>query len=107
MLGVAGACRKYEIATSMFYRWRAKFEAHGASGLEQKAGGSEADREMRALEAENLRLKRLVADKELELQILRDLKKKRHPIETGGRHEVRGKGPSGQQGATLCWSFPG
>lgn len=76
VLGVAGACRKYEIATSMFYRWRAKFEAHGASGLEQKAGGSEAERELRALEAENLRLKRLVADKELELQILRDLKKK-------------------------------
>jgi putative transposase len=86
-LGVAGACRKHGVSTSMFYRWKARVEEAGAEGLSER-GDSDLVRVLRELEAENLRLKRIVADKELELQIQRDLLKK-SPLgsQKGGRSQ--------------------
>ena len=63
---IAELCRKYGIAEQTFYNWR------------NKSGGmdiSEAKR-LKALEDENRRLKRLVADLSLDNQVLKDLLEK-------------------------------
>ncbi len=59
--------RKHGIAQGTFYRWKAKF-----GGLEI----SDAKR-LRALEDENRRLKRLVAEQALDIQILKDVTSKK------------------------------
>ena len=56
-------CRRHGITETTFYRWRKKL-----GGL----GVSEA-RRLRQLEDENRRLKRIVADQALNLQVLKDL----------------------------------
>ena len=60
---LADLLRKHGISQGTFYRWKAKY-----GGLEI----SEAKR-MRALEQENSRLKRAVADLLLDNQILKDV----------------------------------
>lgn len=59
--------RKHGIAEGTFYRWKAKY-----GGLDV----SEAQR-LKALEDENRRLKRLVADLSLDVQILKDVNSKK------------------------------
>jgi putative transposase len=56
-------CRRHGITQTTFHRWRRKY-----GGLQ----ASEAQR-LRALEEENRRLKRLVADQALNLQVVKDL----------------------------------
>jgi len=56
-------CRQQGITETTFYRWRRKY-----GGLEV----SDA-RRLRQLEEENRRLKRVVADQALNLQVLKDL----------------------------------
>ena len=56
-------CRQAGISKETFYRWRRKY-----SGME--AGDA---RRLKSLEDENRRLKRLVADQALNLQVLKDL----------------------------------
>lgn len=63
---IAELLRQHGIARETFYRWRRKF-----GGLD----GSEA-RRLRQLEDENRRLKHLVADQALQVQVLKDLVKK-------------------------------
>ena len=55
--------RRHGISRETFYNWRRKY------------GGSKSDeaKRLRALEDENRRLKRVVADQALNLQILKDL----------------------------------
>ena len=60
---VTELCRKHAISSPTFYKWKAKF-----GGLEV----SEA-RRLRALEAENAKLKRLLADAMLDNVALKDL----------------------------------
>lgn len=73
--GVAQTCRKHGLANSMIGKWRRKLEDHGVEGLEPYS--TDASAEVHQLHDENRRLKTLVADKELELQMLRELLKKR------------------------------
>jgi putative transposase len=56
-------CRRHGMTETTFYRWRKKY-----GGMEV----SEA-RRLKQLEDENRRLKRLVADQALNLQVLKDL----------------------------------
>ena len=63
---MAELCRRHGISQQTFYRWRQKY-----GGLDR----SDATR-LRALEDENARLKRLVAEQALDLQALRDLLRK-------------------------------
>ena len=56
-------CRQRGITTQTYFRWKAKF-----SGMEV----SDA-RKMRSLEQENSRLKRMVADLSLDVQMLKDV----------------------------------
>ncbi len=61
-LDVAEACRKAGISDATYYTWRKKFGGMGRSQLSQ----------MRALEKENQRLKRIVAELELDKLILKE-----------------------------------
>ncbi len=60
---VSSICRKYGISPNTFYKWKRKY-----SNLK----GDEAVR-LKVLEDENLRLKRLLAEKEMEIQLLKDI----------------------------------
>jgi putative transposase len=61
-LKVPEVCRALGISEQTYYRWR------------QKYGGMapEMARELKALEKENARLKKLVADQALDIQILKE-----------------------------------
>ena len=59
---VADLCRRHGISAVTYYRWKAKF-----AGMDV----SEA-RRLKALEEENRRLKRIVADQTLNIQILKE-----------------------------------
>ena len=61
--GVRDLCRRHGITETTFYRWRTKY-----GGMQV----SEA-RRLKQLEAENARLKRLVADQALNLQVLKEI----------------------------------
>jgi putative transposase len=63
---VAEICRKYSIGRSTFDKWKQRFK-----GL-----SSDEARRLKVLEDENLRLKRILAEKELEIQVLNDILKK-------------------------------
>lgn len=60
-------CRENNISEQTFYRWKRKY-----GGMDQ----SEA-RRLKDLEEENSRLKRLVADQALDIQILKEVNSKK------------------------------
>ncbi len=62
---VAEVCKQLEISEATYHRWRAQY------------GGLKADdvRRLKELEGENTRLKRLLAEAELEKDALRELAK--------------------------------
>jgi putative transposase len=72
--GVNPTLRKYNLSTTVFYRWREKLETEGRKGLEPKY--RTIDPEKKRLEEENTRLKKLLAEKELEIEIKGELLKK-------------------------------
>ena len=62
-MSAADLCRKYGVSDATFYKWRSKY-----GGMEV----SEAKR-LKALEEENARLKRLLAESLLDQAALKDL----------------------------------
>ena len=62
-LKVAELCRKHGISDATYYNWKSKFGGMSVS---------EAQR-LRALEAENSKLKRLLADAHLDIAALKDV----------------------------------
>jgi putative transposase len=62
-VGVADVCRKHGMSSATFYAWKSKY-----GGMEV----SDAKR-LKALEAENAKLKRLYADALLDNTVLKDL----------------------------------
>ena len=64
-LTIPQACKRIGVSDQTFYRWRLKFGA-----LKE----DEAHR-LKALEQENARLKRIVADQALDISMLKDLNK--------------------------------
>ncbi len=64
---IAEVCRQHNIAENTFYRWRSRF-----GGLNT----SEAAR-VRELEKENARLKRLLAERDLEVDIIKEILQKK------------------------------
>jgi putative transposase len=64
---VAGVCREYGVSEQSIYRWRTKY------------GGMEVSdvRRLRQLEEENRRLKKLVADQALDIQLLKEINSKK------------------------------
>lgn len=79
--GVTVTIRKYDIHYGTFYGWKQKYELAGEAGL--TPGRSVADPELKRLQLENLRLKQIIADKELALLVKEELlKKSLHPGKT-------------------------
>ena len=64
---VQEVCRRHNISPATFYKWR------------QKYGGMEISeaRRLKALEEENVRLKRVVADQAVKIQILEEVNSKK------------------------------
>jgi len=60
---VSGVCRHLEISIQTYQRWRAQFKAMCPEDVVR----------LKALEKENARLKRLLADKELDIDMLREV----------------------------------
>ena len=63
----ADVCRRHGISSATFYKWKAK---HG--GLEV----SDA-RRLKSLEDENARLKKLVAERDLEIEVMKEIAAKK------------------------------
>jgi putative transposase len=60
---IAAVCQKLAVSEQTFHRWRNQY------------GGMKADemKRLRALEAENARLKKIVADQALDIQMLKEI----------------------------------
>jgi len=56
-------CRKHGMSDATFYNWRKKYSGMSVSDA----------RRLKELESENARLKRIVANKELEIDALKDV----------------------------------
>ena len=63
----ADVCRKHGISSATFYKWKAKFGGMDVSDA----------RRLKALEGENARLKKLVADLSLDNAMLKDIASKK------------------------------
>ena len=63
---VASICRRYGVSDATYYNWKKKYEGMSVSEL----------RKLHALEEENRKLKRIVADKELDIDALKALLEK-------------------------------
>jgi putative transposase len=63
-LSIPALCKRLQISDQTFYRWRLKYGA-----LKE----DEAQR-LKALEQENARLKRIVAEQALDISMLKDVK---------------------------------
>ena len=72
--GTTEVARKYNLAHSVLGYWKKKYLAKGKDGL--KASYKKADPELRALEEENARLKKIIANQALELEFKTELLKK-------------------------------
>ena len=72
--GIAEIARKYNLAHSVLSYWKKKYLSKGKDGL--KAGYKKVDPQLRALEEENVRLKKIIANQALELEFKTELLKK-------------------------------
>lgn len=66
-INIEELCRKHGVAKPTYYSWKAKFGGMMVSEVQK----------LRALEAENSRLKRLVADQALDIVALKDVLSKK------------------------------
>lgn len=74
--GVAVTCRKQGIDPSLYYYWKKQFDLKGMDGLKNKRGNP-IDNEVKKLKLENEILKKIIAEKELALEIKEELIKKK------------------------------
>ena len=73
--GILSTCRKYAIHPATYYNWKEKYEEGGVEALKPKSKNY-IDPELKRLREENERLKKLVAEKELALEVKEELLKK-------------------------------
>ena len=73
--GVIETCRKFSVSTGNYYNWRKKFEQKGEAGL--KTTYQKKSKELREAEEENRLLRKLLSDREIELEVQRELLKKK------------------------------
>tara|TARA_R100001509_G_C4800415_1_gene192900 strand:- start:108 stop:371 length:264 start_codon:yes stop_codon:yes gene_type:complete len=62
-MSTADVCRRHGVSSATFYKWKAKFGGMDVSDA----------RRLKTLEQENARLKRLLAEAELDKAVLKDL----------------------------------
>lgn len=79
---VAVVARRHEISPNTIHTWRKKQRQRGSAKSLPKAKDNrykEMEKRLKEVSTENDQLKRLVADKELELVVLRDLTNIKNP----------------------------
>lgn len=74
-VGIVDTCRKYGVSTGTFYSWKKKHESHGKAGL--KVTYDTKSKEHKQAEEENRILRKLLSNKEIELEVQRELLKKK------------------------------
>lgn len=72
---IVDACRQYGVSTGTYYSWKKKFEHQGEAGL--KVNYDTKSKELKQAEEENRLLRKLLSDKEIELEVQRELLKKK------------------------------
>jgi putative transposase len=89
---VADLCREHGIAEQTFYRWRRKYGGLNESDVQR----------LKTLTAENARLKRLLAERDLEVDALKELlaKNGKHTAPASSGQFPQGAGTFGA--AKLC-----
>ena len=66
-MGVPEAARKHKVSEQSIYRWRKQF-----------GGMDESDvRELKQLRQENMRLKKLLAERDLEVEVMKEIQAKK------------------------------
>lgn len=75
--GMLVTCRKHEITQSLYYHWKHKFDRQGIDGLQGQY--YRVDPRVKELEKENQRLKKIIANQALELEVKSELLKKTIP----------------------------
>ena len=78
-LGTTQTLRKHNISHSVFLRWKNQFNQGGASSLQPQY--RKVDPELRALQEENARLKKIIGNQALELEFKTELLKKNEAYE--------------------------
>ena len=74
-MGVVETCRKYSVSTGTFYSWKKKFDHKGEEGL--KVTYDTKSKELKQAEEENRILRKLLSNKDIELEVQRELLKKK------------------------------
>ncbi len=74
-IGIVESCRKYGVSTGTFYGWKKKYEHQGEAGL--KVTYDTKSKELKQAEEENRILRKLLSDREIELEVQRELLKKK------------------------------
>ena len=82
--GLAETLRKHGIFPATYYSWKKKFDAQGLAGLKPQYSKKQMN-EFRDLEQENALLKKLLAEKELELAMAKEAIKKNLAARQAGR----------------------
>jgi transposase-like protein len=77
--GISETSREFGVSAVSIYNWKEKFEQLGKEGL-QSGAMTDSERELKLLRRENEALKRIVAEKELAIQIKDSLLKKSQSI---------------------------
>jgi len=72
--GTTETLRKHNIGQSLFYKWKLGFDNQGVQGLQPQYHS--IDPELKQLQSENDRLKRIIANQALELEFKNELLKK-------------------------------
>ena len=72
---VVGTCRKYSVDPGMYYKWKESYNTFGLDGLKPHYRRMEPG--VRKLMKENEKLKKLLAEKELENALLSESLKKK------------------------------
>jgi putative transposase len=74
-LGIVETCREHSVSTGTFYSWKKKHDTQGEAGL--KVTYDIRSKELKQAEEENRILRKLLGNKEIELEVQRELLKKR------------------------------
>jgi putative transposase len=74
-LGIVETCRKYKVSTGTLYSWKKKYDTQGEAGL--KVTYDARSKELKQAEEENRILRKLLSNKEIELEVQRELLKKK------------------------------
>ena len=74
-LGIVETCRKYSLSTGTLYSWKKKHESQGEAGL--KVAYDVRSKELKQALVENRILRKLLSNKEIDLEVQRELLKKK------------------------------